>query len=698
MNKLFNIPIFPSPPASPPASGAKATHRRKNNINLEMNTILQRDGIYNEIKNILNSFEANHKTINFKKGIYIYGSPGCGKTQFVIELLTSLNYDIIKYDAGDVRNKSLIDTITSNNISNRNVLHLMNGTIKKIAIVMDEIDGMNNGDKGGITSLIKLIRQKKTKKQKSENITLNPIICIGNYYIDKKIKELMKVCNVFKLDTPTPAQIETIIQITIHTPLCPSLKTKILDYIQGDLVKLNFIIELHKKNPQLLNEEILTAIFIMKSYNYDAKKITHYLINKHIMLEEHANFMNETDRTIVSLLYHENIVDALRFNYCSYLKENKTMLKNRGGAGSYSLSQREIDLAPAPCPIAPAQLASSPIAPAQLASGVTNFSTLLAYIASSSSSPTGVVSFNNNTNLVTPPVLVGISNENTSQITSLDCFSKNEQIDVIVKLKTKETKTKTKKTQTKKTQTKKEQTKEEQTKEEQTKTVSKIIINETLPNPFPPAPTPSTSPFIYTSPSSSTSPSIYTTPPTAPPSLIELLPPSSNLHNINTYCDFYMKTMSNICYADYIDRITFQNQIWVFNEMSSLIKTFYNNYVYHKIFPQGEGIFQPEEVRFTKVLTKYSTEYNNQLFIYNFCQELNMDKRDMKTFFQELRLFNGKTFYNQTDKLNQVMEMFETLNISKLDVKRMYRFLDKNVKMVSGGANDIDENEDDMEE
>ena len=31
---------------------------------------------------------------------------------------------------------------------------------------MDEIDGMNSGDKGGINTLIKLIRPKKTNKQK----------------------------------------------------------------------------------------------------------------------------------------------------------------------------------------------------------------------------------------------------------------------------------------------------------------------------------------------------------------------------------------------------------------------------------------------------------------------------------------------------------------------------------------------------
>ena len=40
---------------------------------------------------------------------------------------------------------------------------------------------------------------------------------------------------------------------------------------------------------------------------------------------------------------------------------------------------------------------------------------------------------------------------------------------------------------------------------------------------------------------------------------------------------YYLKILKNICFSDYIDRITFQNQIWQFNEMSSMIKTFYNN-------------------------------------------------------------------------------------------------------------------------
>ena len=429
-----------------------------------MNNILNREQIEDDIKKILTNYEENCKNINFKKGIYIYGSPGCGKTFFITEVLKALNYDIIKYDAGDVRNKSLIDTITSNNISSQNVLNMMARKPKRIAIIMDEIDGMNNGDKGGITSLIKLIRQKKTKKQKQEHMTMNPIVCIGNYYMDKKIKELMKVCNTFELKSPTNLQMYQIIEVRIPDLLKtidPETTEHIMRYIQGDLRKIEFIEKLYKKNPGLLTSDTLDTIFHMKSFNEDSKKITKKLIRQPISIHDHNRIINETDRTIVALLWHENIVDTLTHE----------------------------------------------------------------------------------------------------------------------------------------------------------------------PN--------------------------------------ELAIP------------FYLKILNNMCFADFIDRITFQNQIWQFNEMSSLMKTGYNNYLFHKQTYTSPVV--NDDIRFTKVLTKYSTEYNNILFVYNLCQELDMDKKDFISFFQELRMFYGKDFLTQSEKMAAVEKLFDNYNISKLDIKRVYRYLDKNV-------------------
>jgi hypothetical protein len=123
------------------------------------------------------------------------------------------------------------------------------------------------------------------------------------------------------------------------------------------------------------------------------------------------------------------------------------------------------------------------------------------------------------------------------------------------------------------------------------------------------------------------------------------------------------------------------------------MKTFYNNKIYHDNFPENKNA-STNEIRFTKVLTKYSTEYNNMLFIYSLSQELEMDKKDLFTMFQELRLFYGADFCNN-EKLNEVEKIFENYNITKLDIKRMYRYLDKNVKKDILNTDDLLEDNDD---
>jgi hypothetical protein len=140
-----------------------------------------------------------------------------------------------------------------------------------------------------------------------------------------------------------------------------------------------------------------------------------------------------------------------------------------------------------------------------------------------------------------------------------------------------------------------------------------------------------------------------------------------------TSVPFYLQQLENMCFADYMDRITFQKQIWQFNEMTSLMKTLKNNKLYHSSFPNtaknlsgGGG-----DIRFTKVLTKYSTEYNNSLFIQNLCLQLGMDKKDLFSFFMDL-----KNKYEDS----QIIALFENYEINKLDVNRIYRYLDKYIK------------------
>ena len=434
---------------------------------INYNQVLERETIAVEIANALDAFYEKKNDFMIKRGIYIYGNPGVGKTEFVVQLLKTLNYDMVRYDAGDIRNKSVIDLITNHNMSEHSVLSMFQKNPKRIAIVMDEIDGMNNGDKGGINALIKLMRPKKTKKQRLEDVTMNPIICIGNYHMDKKIRELMKVCTTFELKTPTLDQVSVILESTLISKNAALHKT-LARFIQGDLRKIEIISGIFNKHSgtgstsesDKHNVALIQTIFQSKANNEDSKTIVKKLINSPCRLNEHSAMMNETDRTIVGLLWHENVVDVL-----------------------------------------------------------------------------------------------------SKQPNQMDAFR------------------------------------------------------------------------------------------------------------------FYKDALDNICLADYIDRITFQKQIWQFNEMSSLIKTFYTNKLYHERF-ETRPKFNPSEVRFTKVLTKYSTEYNNTLFIQMMCQKFGMDKKDLFAFF--LSVFAVKNDTNGEDasdkKISDIIEEFE---ITKLDIQRMHRYLNK---------------------
>ena len=65
----------------------------------------------------------------------------------------------------------------------------------KYGIIMDEIDGLSNGDKGGFNSLISIINI----KQKS----VCPIICITNNFGNSKLNKLKGLSVYFKINKPS---------------------------------------------------------------------------------------------------------------------------------------------------------------------------------------------------------------------------------------------------------------------------------------------------------------------------------------------------------------------------------------------------------------------------------------------------------------------------------------------------------------
>ena len=71
--------------------------------NLNLNNILDRNNILINIKNILDNFSINN---NNKKGIYVYGDNGIGKSKLILNFLKENNFDVLYYDNSIIRNKN----------------------------------------------------------------------------------------------------------------------------------------------------------------------------------------------------------------------------------------------------------------------------------------------------------------------------------------------------------------------------------------------------------------------------------------------------------------------------------------------------------------------------------------------------------------------------------------------------------------
>jgi hypothetical protein len=80
--------------------------------------------------------------------------------------------------------------------------------------------------------------------------------------------------------------------------------------------------------------------------------------------------------------------------------------------------------------------------------------------------------------------------------------------------------------------------------------------------------------------------------------------------NLRGSLEQHIQHMKVLCDADTIDYIIFKIQNWNFQIYSSLLKNMYSIYIF-KDNPHVSNII------FTKILTKYSTQYNNMLYINN---------------------------------------------------------------------------------
>lgn len=204
------------------------------------------------------------------RAIIISGPPGIGKTTAAHLAAKLEGYDILESNASDTRSKKLVENGVSDVLNNTSLLGFFAGDgkkvdahKKKIVLIMDEVDGMSAGDRGGVGALAKFC--KKTEV---------PLILICNERRLPKMKPFDFVAFDIKFQRPTVDQIRSRIMTICHR-----------EGLKLPPPVINALIEGSNKDIRQIINMISTAKLDQTTMDFDQSKAMTKAWEKHVILK-----------------------------------------------------------------------------------------------------------------------------------------------------------------------------------------------------------------------------------------------------------------------------------------------------------------------------------------------------------------------------------------------------------------------------
>lgn len=209
----------PSGP-QPPSSSQSTTQSTKTDDRLwttkyaptSMNMICGNKGVVEKLQNWLRDWHKNAKAGFNKPGkdgsgmyrsVMIHGPPGIGKTTAAHLVAKLEGYDVVETNASDTRSKKLVENGLLGVLDTTSLQGYFSGVGKKVesakknlVLIMDEVDGMSAGDRGGVGALASIAKK-----------THIPLILICNERRLPKMKPFDHVTYELPFRRPTAEQI-----------------------------------------------------------------------------------------------------------------------------------------------------------------------------------------------------------------------------------------------------------------------------------------------------------------------------------------------------------------------------------------------------------------------------------------------------------------------------------------------------------